>query len=76
LPVYFDVHVTCAGTITLAELEKALGKVDGSETVEIRAILQKVDKDNSGAIDYEEFVEMMQPMTDEPVRRRKPVIKF
>jgi Ca2+-binding EF-hand superfamily protein len=50
--------------------------VDGTDSVEISAILQKVDKDKSGTIDYEEFVAMMQPSTDEPVRRRKPVIKF
>ena len=52
-----------------------LGSI-GSDPAEVQDILAKVDKDGSGAIDYEEFVEMMKPSSDEPVRRRKPVIKF
>lgn len=64
-----------AGTITKAELEQVLGNV-GSDPAELQEILAKVDKDGSGTIDYEEFVEMMKPAAEEPMRRRKPVIKF
>jgi EF hand len=35
-----------------------------------------VDKNKDGSIDYEEFVEMMKPTTDGPIRRRNPNIKF
>ena len=66
-----------AGTITVDELIKVLEKVGGTDTAELREILTKVDKNKDGSIDYAEFVEMMAPPSDGPVRRRDaPAIKF
>lgn len=48
-----------AGTITQDELRKAFLKCGGYEDHDIQEILAKVDKDQDGCIDYEEFVEMM-----------------
>lgn len=48
-----------AGTITQDELKVALKKCGGYEEHDIQEILQKVDKDQDGCIDYEEFVDMM-----------------
>ena len=48
-----------AGTITPDELKEALLKCGGYEDNDIQEILAKVDKDQDGCIDYEEFVEMM-----------------
>jgi Ca2+-binding EF-hand superfamily protein len=70
-------HFIAAGTITVDELEKVLGAVGGTDPKEIKAILDKVDKNKDGSIDYEEFAEMMKPASDDPVRMRKEVaIKF
>ena len=66
-----------AGTISVQELEQVLASVGGSDPKEIKDILEKVDKNKDGQIDYEEFVEMMTPPAAEPVRTRKnPAIKF
>lgn len=48
-----------AGTITQDELKAALQKCGGYEEQDIQEILIKVDKDQDGCIDYEEFVGMM-----------------
>ena len=59
------------------ELAQVLNSVGGADPKEIKDILEKVDKNNDGSIDYEEFVEMMKPTADAPVRQRKnPTIKF
>jgi calcium-dependent protein kinase len=66
----------CPGTITVDELQQALEGPGGLNPDEIKDIMKKVDKDRDGSIDYAEFVEMMVPKSDGPVRRRKQVIKF
>lgn len=61
----------------MAELDQVLASVAGADPKEIKDILEKVDTNKDGMIDYEEFVEMMTPSTTEPVRTRKnPAIKF
>ena len=67
-----------AGTITVDELRKVLERLGGTSPEEVEEILAKVDKNNDGSIDYEEFVEMMKPAsTSGPVRRRHDnAIKF
>lgn len=65
------------GYITTDELTKVLEEVGTSSPQEIKDILANVDKNQDGSIDYAEFVEMMKPPTDGPVRRRKDKeIKF
>lgn len=48
-----------AGTITQDELKAALKQYGAYEEQDIKEILLKVDKDQDGSIDYEEFVDMM-----------------
>ena len=66
-----------AGYITADELVKVLKNAGTTSQKEIDEILATVDKDKDGSIDYAEFVEMMKPASNGPVRRRnEKAIKF
>mmetsp|Transcript_4592 Transcript_4592/g.12777 ORF Transcript_4592/g.12777 Transcript_4592/m.12777 type:complete len:526 (+) Transcript_4592:190-1767(+) len=58
-----------SGYITREELQSSLSKVEGLSSEQVEVILQDVDKDNDGKIDYEEFCQMMLKDDDQkPVR--------
>ncbi|CAD6221456.1 unnamed protein product [Miscanthus lutarioriparius] len=48
-----------SGYITRDELEQAMAEYGISDEASIKEVLDEVDKDKDGRIDYEEFVEMM-----------------
>ncbi|XP_040379075.1 calcium-dependent protein kinase 12 [Oryza brachyantha] len=48
-----------SGYITRDELEQAMEEYGMSDEANIKQVLDEVDKDKDGRIDYEEFVEMM-----------------
>uniref|UniRef100_A0A0E0KTV1 non-specific serine/threonine protein kinase n=1 Tax=Oryza punctata TaxID=4537 RepID=A0A0E0KTV1_ORYPU len=48
-----------SGYITIDELEQAMAEYGMSDEANIKQVLDEVDKDKDGRIDYEEFVEMM-----------------
>ncbi|KAL5215425.1 hypothetical protein ABZP36_006826 [Zizania latifolia] len=48
-----------SGYITKDELEQAMSEYGMSSEANIKEVLDEVDKDKDGRIDYEEFVEMM-----------------
>lgn len=54
---YFDKDNS--GYITRDELEQAMAEYGMSDEANIKEVLDEVDKDKDGRIDYEEFVEMM-----------------
>ncbi|CAI5528938.1 unnamed protein product [Closterium sp. Naga37s-1] len=62
-----------SGYITVDELREALSKEEALLPGEIDAILQEVDSDNDGRIDYNEFCAMMKKGNPTPVEdnRRK-----
>jgi calcium-dependent protein kinase len=45
--------------ITRDELEQAMAEYGMGDEANIKQVLDEVDKDKDGRIDYEEFVEMM-----------------
>eukprot|EP00884_Botryococcus_braunii_P005511 jgi/Botrbrau1/14961/Bobra.0018s0064.1 len=58
-----------SGYITTDELEAALKGQAGSTAEEIKKILQEVDKDGDGRIDYEEFCAMMRKDAQEAAKK-------
>ncbi|RLM74990.1 calcium-dependent protein kinase 29-like [Panicum miliaceum] len=54
---YFDKD--SSGYITRDELEQAMAEYGMGDEASIKQVLDEVDKDKDGNIDYEEFVEMM-----------------
>lgn len=76
-PGLCDTGARCpAGTISSEELQQALSKLGGYVKKDVDDVIQKVDVNQDGQIDYKEFVDMMRPGAEEPVRRRHQAIKF
>lgn len=57
-----------SGYITPDELQNALKQM-GTNPAEIRDILEQVDRDGDGRIDYDEFVDMMMAGNDQSMRQ-------
>lgn len=64
--LFDDIDHDKSGTISVSELGSAIQRIESRTPSEadIREIMATVDTDNSGMIDFEEFVKMMGTRTD------------